>query len=484
MPGAADLRPNRNRARRQRAIPRSRARIATGASPRRRRGPTNNNPGRPAAPLAVSAWRGGRSAGLYRRARRRIPRGVNSPVRYYGPHPLFVGRAEGPHVWDADGRRYVDLCCGYGAVVLGHARREIVGAAARAAARGPLFCAPTEAEVELSEEISSLYPSAERVRLVNTGGEATMVAVRLARGFTGKDKVIKFDGCYHGAHDSMLAAAGSGSADAAPSSAGVPAGAARDTVVVPFNDVVALEGAVGRCGGDLAGVIMEPVMGNMGVIPPERGFLRAVRRITRAAGVPLVFDETITGFRLSEGGAQKAYGVRPDVTTLGKALGGGFPIAAVCGRADIMESLAPAGPVYQASTFAGNPVSVAAALASVRIIRRRAGRMYPELRRKAAALASAASDAAAAAGLPHAVNAVASMFQVFFADGPVRDAAGARGSDRAAFARMFGALLSGGIYAAPSGSEAAMITAAHGEAELRRAAEAYHPAMREAARGR
>lgn len=423
-----------------------------------------------------------RSAALYERARRLVPSGVNSPVRYYEPHPVFVRRAEGAHVWDADGRRYTDMCCGFGALLFGHGHPEIVAAVSRQLRRGTLYCAPTELEVELASLIAGSYPSMRRVRLVNTGAEATMAAIRLARGHTGRSKIIKFDGCYHGAHDSVLVKAGSGSAHAGIAvSAGVTPGAARDTVVVPYNDAAALDAAAGRCGDDLAGIIVEPVLGNMGVVPPMPGFLQATRRAARRHAALLIFDETITGFRISEGGAQKKYGIRPDITTLGKALGGGLPIAAVGGRADVLDSLAPGGGVYQASTFAGNPVSVAAAVAAVRLVNRSKGRLYPSLEARTRRLAGAVADAAADLRLPHQVNRESSMFQVFFAEGPVTDADSARAADRGMFDALFRGLLDAGVFAAASQFEAAMLSSAHSGEDIAAVEEAYASAMRGAA---
>ena len=423
-----------------------------------------------------------RSAELYERARRLVPSGVNSPVRHYEPHPVFIRRAEGAHVWDVDGRRYADMCCGFGALLFGHGHPEIVSAVSRQLRRGTLYCAPTEMEVDLASLIAANYPSMRRVRLVNTGAEATMAAIRLARGHTGRRKIIKFDGCYHGAHDSVLVGAGSGSAHAGIAlSAGVTPGTARDTVVVPYNDAAALDDAAARCRDDLAGIIVEPVLGNMGVVPPLPGFLQAARRAAGRHGAMLIFDETITGFRISEGGAQKKYGVRPDITTLGKALGGGLPIAAVGGRADVLDSLAPGGRVYQASTFAGNPVSVAAAVASVRLVNRSKGRLYATLEARTRRLAAAAGDAAADLHLPHQVNRESSMFQVFFADGPVTDADSARAADQRRFDALFRGLLDAGVFAAASQFEAAMLSSAHSGEDIAAVEEAYASAMKGAA---
>lgn len=420
------------------------------------------------------------SARLYARARRAVASGVNSPVRHYAPHPFFAERARGGAVWDADGRRYVDLCCAYGAMLLGHRSAAVMSAVSRQLRRGTLYCMPTAAETELSELISRDYPSMRRVRLVNTGLEATMAAIRLARGHTGRETVVKFDGCYHGAHDYALVRAGSGVAHyGLAASAGSLRAAARHTRVARYNDAESLEGVMGE---DVAAVIIEPVMANMGVIPPRRGFLRAVARIARSHGALLIFDETVTGYRMGRGGAQGAYGTRPDITTLGKALGGGLPIAALGGRADVMESLAPLGPVYEASTFAGNPVSVGAAIASVRELRRTGPKMYPRLERACAELASRVSDAASDRGMEHAVNRVASMFQVFLGTPRVTDAASAMAADRARFARLAALMRERGVFVPPSQFEASFLSFAHTRADLERAARAYEGAMAGVAR--
>ncbi|RNJ73328.1 MAG: aminotransferase class III-fold pyridoxal phosphate-dependent enzyme, partial [Thaumarchaeota archaeon S14] len=408
-----------------------------------------------------------RSARLYERARRAVASGVNSPVRHYDPYPFFAERAAGGAVWDADGRRYVDLCGAYGAMLLGHRNAAVVSAVSRQLRRGTLYCMPTAEETELAELISRDYPSMRRVRLVNTGLEATMAAIRLARGHTGRPKIVKFDGCYHGAHDYALVRAGSGVAHyGLADSAGSLRAAARQTRVARYNDAASLEAAMDD---GVAAVIVEPVMANMGVIPPRRGFLRSVARIARSHGALLIFDETVTGYRLGRGGAQGAYGVRPDITTLGKALGGGLPIAALGGRRDVMESLAPMGPVYEASTFAGNPVSVAAAIASVREAARLGARLYARLDRECAALASSVSDAAASRGIAHTVNRAGSMFQVFFSDAPVTDRDSAMAADRARFARLAALLRERGVFVPPSQFEASFLCHAHTRADLARA---------------
>lgn len=417
-----------------------------------------------------------RSSDLFAIAKDVIPSGVNSPVRYYPPFPFFAERAEKGSIWDADGRRYLDLCNGYGALLLGHGREEIISAVSEQLRKGEIFCVPTERESELAGKIRRNYPSMERVRLVNTGGEATMAAVRLVRGFTKRNKILKFDGCYHGAHDAMLVGAGSGSAHAGLSTSdGVSERLASETLVVPYNDPATLDDALSK-NDDVAGVIIEPVMGNMGVILPSDGFLEEVRKITIQNDVPLVFDEVITGFRLAPGGAQEIYSVKPDVTTLGKALGGGFPIAAVGGSTEIMEQLAPGGRVYQASTFAGNPVSVSAAMASIDTIGRERG-MYHDLERRCSHLAGMVGDAASDAGIAHRINRIASIFQIFFIDGPVSNADAARRADAARFARLFRGLLENGVFIAPSQFETAFISAAHSDEEISRIAGAYEAAL-------
>ena len=411
---------------------------------------------------------------MYAAARKAIPSGVNSPVRYYAPHPFFASRARGGALWDEDGRKYVDFCNGYGAVMLGHAHPAVSAAVSAQLRRGELYGAPTGAETELASLIGRAFPSMKKTRLVSTGGEATMAAVRLARAHTGRDKIVKFEGCYHGAHDAMLVRAGSASAGAAVS-AGVPGAVARQTLVAKYNDLEGAERLIER--DDVGGVIVEPILANMGLVPPARGFLRGLRSAARRAGVPLIFDEIVTGFRAAPGGAQELYGVRPDITTLGKALGNGFAIAAVGGGSRVMDQLAPEGGVFQAGTFSGNPVSVAAAAAALKEMRRSRG-MHARLARACASLAAEVSDHASSLGIEHSVNSAASMFQIFFAPGPVTDYASAAASDRAAFGRLFRGLLRGGVFAPPSQFETAFLSDAHTEADLARAARAYRAALR------
>jgi glutamate-1-semialdehyde 2,1-aminomutase len=305
---------------------------------------------------------------LFSDSKKVIPSGVNSPVRYFEPYPFFTKKSKGSHIWDEDGNRYIDFCNGYGALLLGHRRKEIIQAVSKQLTQGTLYCTPTQSELELSKLIIGNFPSIEKVRLVNTGGEATMTAIRLARGFTKKKKIIKFEGCYHGAHDSVLVKAGSGSAHNGISvSDGGLNEVSKNTLVVQYNNAEDLEKTI-RKNKDVAGVIVEPILANMGLILPENNFLSDIRKITKENNVPLIFDEVVTGFRVSPGGAQKHFGIKPDITTLGKALGNGFTIAAVGGKKEIMDLLSPGGKVYQASTFAGNPISVSAAISSLKTI--------------------------------------------------------------------------------------------------------------------
>ena len=410
---------------------------------------------------------------MYAKAKKIIPSGVNSPVRYYAPHPFFASKARGGSLWDEDGRKYTDLCNGYGAVLLGHSHPAVAAAVSCQLRRGELYGVPSKAETELAGLIYKAFPSMKKIRLVNTGGEAAMTAIRLARGRTGKNKIVKFEGGYHGAHDSMLVRAGSAHAGISVS-AGVPGPVARQTLVARYNDLAGVaELLEGR--DDVAGVIVEPVLANAGLVPPAKGFLRGLRRATRKAGALLIFDEVVTGFRAAPGGAQELYGVRPDITTLGKALGNGFAIAAVGGSSRVMDALVPGGDVYQASTFAGNPVSVSAAIAALRHMRRR--RIHSKLERACASLADDVSDRARSLGIEHSVNRVASMFQVFFTRGPVTDYTSAARSDRAAFDRLFRGLLKKGVFVPPSQFETAFLSAAHSGRELERVASAYRAAL-------
>jgi glutamate-1-semialdehyde 2,1-aminomutase len=412
---------------------------------------------------------------LFERARRVIPGGVNSPVRAFGAvggTPRFAVRGEGAYLVDADGRRYVDLVQSWGALLFGHARPEIVDAARAAAARGTTFGAPTELEVELAERIVAAMPSVEMVRLVSSGTEAAMSAIRLARGFTGRDLVLKFEGCYHGHSDALLAkGAGSGIATLGiPGSPGVTEGAARDTLTVPFNDPDAVDRVFAERGDRIAAVIVEPVAANMGVVPPEPGFLERLRDRCSEGGTLLVFDEVITGFRIAFGGAQAVYGVTPDLTILGKVMGGGFPCAAFGGRRDMMERLAPVGPVYQAGTLSGNPVAVAAGIAALDL----AGELdpYPALTETATALAGGLTERFADRGVAATANRAGSLFGVFFSGEPVRDFAGAKASDHERYARLFHHMLDHGVWLPPSGYELWTLGTEHGPNEVEQVLEA------------
>jgi len=412
-----------------------------------------------------------RSDELFERARRVIPGGVDSPVRAFGAvggTPRFVERGEGAYLFDADGNRYVDLVQSWGALLFGHARAEILDAADRAAARGTTFGAPTELEVELAERIVAAMPSIDMVRLVSSGTEATMSAIRLARGSTGRDLVLKFDGCYHGHSDALLAkGAGSGVATLGiPGSPGVTEGAARDTLTAPYNDLDAVRAVFAERGAELAVVIVEPVAANMGVVPPEPGFLETLRELCTASGALLLFDEVITGFRIAYGGAQSVYGVKPDLTTLGKVMGGGFPCAAFGGREAVMEHLAPVGPVYQAGTLSGNPVAVAAGIAALDLARELDP--YPKLERRAGSITAGLAERFAAAGIPHTINRAGSMFSVFFTDGPVRDFEAAQNADHGRYAGFFHHMLERGVYLPPSGFELWTLSTEHGPEEVDR----------------
>ena len=420
----------------------------------------------------------------FRNARRVIPSGVTSPVRYHKPYPFFVKRADGCRMWDEDDRGIIDMCCGYGALLLGHRRKEIIGAAASQMRRGTLYCAPTTMETDLASEIARAYPSIDKVRLANTGGEATMTAIRLARGHTKRDKIIKFDGCYHGAHDSVLVGAGSGAAHyGVPASAGVPEDTSRNTMVARYNDQDSVEEIITKNPDSIACVIVEPVIANMGLIPPRPGFLKYLRKVTRQNGILLIFDEVVTGFRMSLGGAQQYYNTSPDITTLAKAMGNGFGIAAVGGKKGIMDKLAPGGPVYQASTFAGNPVSTSAAIASIRLMDRLKDRMYPRLERYGAQLARAIDEIAASHGIPHVTNHVGSMLQVFFTDEDrVQDSAGASRCDTKRFQAMFAEMLRRGVFVAPSQFEVAFISNAHTARDIQDVIDAYGAGLKAASR--
>jgi glutamate-1-semialdehyde 2,1-aminomutase len=409
-----------------------------------------------------------------------MPGGVNSPVRAFkavGGTPFFVAKGEGCYLWDVDGNRFIDFVCSWGPLILGHAHPEVVAAVKEAVERGTTYGAPTELEVALAEKIQQAFPSMEMLRLVNSGTEATMSAIRAARGYTGRKKIVKFEGCYHGHADYLLVKAGSGAATfGIPDSAGVPEGTAQDTIVLPYNDIEAFNKTMDAMGEEIAAVIVEPIAGNMGVVLPKPDFLAALRQKTEKHGVVLIFDEVITGFRVAYGGAQSLYGIKPDLTCLGKIVGGGFPLAAYGGCKEIMQTVAPLGPVYQAGTLSGNPVAVTAGLKTLEILER--DNPYPELERRTKQLTQVISEAAKEAGVPVQINQIASMFTVFFTDQPVVDYASARRSDTQRYARFFHALLERGVYFPPSQFEAAFLSTAHDDEALSFAQEAVRSAMK------
>jgi glutamate-1-semialdehyde 2,1-aminomutase len=409
-----------------------------------------------------------KSEALFRRAVEKIPGGVNSPVRAFrsvGGQPLFIARGDGAYLYDADGNRFIDYVGSWGPLLLGHRHPEILAALEDALTIGTSFGAPTEREIELAEAIMDAVPSIEMVRLVNSGTEATMSAIRVARGFTGRDLIVKFEGCYHGHVDSLLVKAGSGMATLGiADTQGVPKAFAETTIALPFNSLDAVEAAFASHGDRIAAIIVEPVVGNMGCVPPLPGYLEGLRSITERHGALLIFDEVMTGFRVAFGGAQQRYGIRPDLTTLGKVIGGGLPVGAYGGRKDVMSKVAPAGPVYQAGTLSGNPLAVAAGLAMLRHLKSHP-EVYDQLEARAARLC-----AGAPAGVT--VNRVGSMFTFFFTPGPVTDWESAKVSDTARFGRFFRAMLERGIYLAPSQFEAAFLSAAHSEEDITHTIEA------------
>jgi glutamate-1-semialdehyde 2,1-aminomutase len=409
-----------------------------------------------------------KSRELFERAQERIPGGVNSPVRAFravGGTPPFFERASGPYLWDADGTRYIDYVGSWGPMLAGHSHPAVVEAVQKAASRALSFGAPTAAEVEMAELLCRLFPSLERVRLVSSGTEATMTALRLARGFTGRSLIVKFEGCYHGHADSLLVKAGSGALTFGnPSSAGVPAEVAAQTVVLDFNDVSALKKYFEGNGSKTAAVIVEPVAGNMNLVLPAPGFLEALREECTRHGALLIFDEVMTGFRAAPAGVQTRFGIRPDLTTLGKVIGGGLPLAALGGRRDVMEKLAPLGPVYQAGTLSGNPIAVAAGLATLRIVSQPG--FYEKVESATGKLVAGLMAEATRAGVAFSAQSIGSMFGLYFRDAPPRSFAEVMQCDKERFNRFFHAMLAAGVYLAPSAYEAGFVSAAHGAAEI------------------
>jgi glutamate-1-semialdehyde 2,1-aminomutase len=405
---------------------------------------------------------------LFARAQRTIPAGVNSPVRAFrsvGGTPRFFARGEGAYLWDADGKRYIDYVGSWGPAILGHAHPEVVRAVMAAAAKGLSFGAPTEAEIEMAERLCRLLPSIELVRLVSSGTEATMSALRLARGFTGRSAIVKFEGCYHGHGDSLLVKAGSGALTfGQPSSAGVPPAIAGETIVLPYNDLDAVEAAFKADGARIAGIIVEPIAGNMNLVMPQRDFLPGLRAICDRHGSVLIFDEVMTGFRVHPRGAQGLFGVTPDLTTLGKVIGGGMPVGAFGGKRPIMEKIAPLGPVYQAGTLSGNPVAVAAGLATLSAIE--APGFYDRLSAATKSFVDGLEAAARRAGVSFCAQSVGGMFGIYFAERVPQTYDAVMACDKARFNKFFHAMLDAGIYLAPSAFEAGFVSAAHSAEDI------------------
>ena len=422
-----------------------------------------------------------KSSRLFEEAQKYLCGGVNSPVRAFkavGMTPLFIERAQGSKVYDVDGNEYVDYVGSWGPMILGHAHPEVVSGLRKAAERGTSYGAPTELEVELAKEVTEAFPSMEQVRMVNSGTEAAMGAIRLARGYTGRDKVIKFEGCYHGHADTLLVKAGSGATTLGiPDSKGIPSDFAQNTLTATFNDLQSVQRLTEAHGEDIACIILEPIAGNMGVVLPEEGFLEGLRAICNDRGIVLIFDEVMTGFRVSYGGAQALYGVRPDLTCLGKVIGGGLPVGAFGGRKEIMERLAPCGDVYQAGTLSGNPLAMTAGLITLRILQQEG--TYEQLAQKSDFLCSGVREITEESALPFRCNQAGAMFTFFFTEGPVRNYATAKRSDTALFSRFFSGMLNRSIYIAPSQFEALFLSLAHTEDDLGRTLEAFRAVFRE-----
>ena len=427
-----------------------------------------------------------RSDALRKRAEKLFPGGVNSPVRAFravGGEPPFVERGEGAYLWDADGNRFIDYFGSWGPMILGHAFPPVVEAIQEAAARSASFGASTEVEGDLAELVRAAYPSIEKMRFVSSGTEATMSAIRLARAFTSRKYIVKFEGCYHGHADGLLVKAGSGVATfGIPGSAGVPEETAMHTLALPFNDVAAVEAAFAAHPGEIAAVIVEPIVGNAGCIPPAPGYLEALRTLTATHGALLIFDEVMTGFRVAFGGAQELYGIRPDLTTLGKILGGGLPVGAFGGPAGIMDQLAPMGPVYQAGTLSGNPLAMAAGIATVGYLHAHRKNVYPKLEKLSAAVVDGIASAANERGIPLTTNRVGAMFTWFFNSAPVTEFASAARSDTSRFAAFHRAMLEAGVWLPPSQFEAAFLSTAHTDADIRHTVDAARQAFAAIAR--
>jgi glutamate-1-semialdehyde 2,1-aminomutase len=423
-----------------------------------------------------------KSKALFDKAKQFIPGGVNSPVRAFravGGNPIFMRKAKGAFLYDEDGNEYVDLINSWGPMILGHAHPLIEEAIKEALSSSPSFGAPTFREVEMAELITSMMPSIEKVRMVNSGTEATMSAIRVARGFTGRDKIIKMEGCYHGHGDSFLIAAGSGALTFGfPDSPGVTKGTAQDTLIAPFNDLQSVEKLIANNPKEIAALILEPVVGNMGCVIPAKGYLQGLRELCTKNGIILIFDEVMTGFRLSKGGAQELYGIKPDMSTMGKIIGGGLPVGAYGGRREIMDAVSPAGPIYQAGTLSGNPMAMAAGLAMLNYLKSNP-HVYDHINKTTAAIVEGMKSENRNAGLNFTINHVGSMFTLFFTEKAVTDYDSAKSSDTAMFAKYFQSMLHQGIYLAPSQYEAMFISNAVSEDVVERILSAHRVALKE-----
>lgn len=422
-----------------------------------------------------------RSKRLFKKAQQLIPGGVNSPVRAFravGGNPIFIERAKGSKIYDIDGNAYIDYVLSWGPLILGHTHPKVVNALKNALERGTSYGAPTSSEVKLAELILKAYPSMDKVRLVNSGTEATMSAIRLARGFTGRDMVVKFEGCYHGHVDGLLAKAGSGSTTfGVPDSAGVPKSYARNTITLPFNNIEAFKDLINKKWSDIACVIVEPVIGNIGCVLPKKGFLETLRDLTKKYGIVLILDEVLTGFRVSYGGAQAYYGIDPDMTCLGKVIGGGLPVGAYGGKNEIMSMVSPEGPVYQAGTLSGNPLAVTAGIETLKILSK--ANTYAKLEEKASALEEGLVDATKRAGVKTKFYRAGTIFCMYFTDKEVFDYTTAKLSDTNKFSKFFQSMLKKGIYIAPSQFEANFISLAHEDADIEKTVKAAYESLRE-----
>jgi glutamate-1-semialdehyde 2,1-aminomutase len=424
---------------------------------------------------------GPRSRRLFEEAKKHIPGGVNSPVRAFrsvGGEPLFIKKAKGSKIYDADGKTYIDYVLSWGPMILGHTHPKVTAALKKAIANGTSFGAPTELEITLAKMVKKAVPSIEMVRMVSSGTEATMSAIRVARGFTGRDKIIKFEGGYHGHGNSLLVKAGSGVATfGLPDSPGVPADLAKLTITIAYNDLDAFKNVASREGEQIACIIVEPVSGNMGCVPPEPGFLEGLRQVCDQYGIILIFDEVMTGFRVAYGGAQQLYKIKPDLTCLGKVIGGGLPVGAFGGRREIMEKIAPIGPIYQAGTLSGNPLAMTAGIETLKLLARPG--VYKTLEKISADLEKGLSEAAKEAGVPTTFNRVGSMFTSFFTDQKVKDFASAKTSDTARFGKYFLSMLKNGVNLAPSQFEAAFMSLAHTRADVNKTIEAARKSLKD-----